>query len=209
MLIVGAKGFAKEVLEIILHEHNTNEIVFYDDISKDLPEKLYDKYRILRTPEEAENYFQHIDNRFTLGIGNPKIRQFLFAKFNKIGGCFSSITSITSVIGKHETKIGDGTIITSGCVLTNSIIIGQGGLINLNSTIGHDSMLGDFVEICTGVKISGNVKIGDLSFIGSGAIILPGVSVGKNCIVGAGSVVTKDVQDNTTVVGAPARNIKK
>lgn len=49
------------------------------------------------------------------------------------------------------------------------------------------------------------------SWIGAGAIILPGVTVGENSIVGAGSVVTKDVPDNTIVVGNPAkvvRNVK-
>jgi acetyltransferase-like isoleucine patch superfamily enzyme len=46
-------------------------------------------------------------------------------------------------------------------------------------------------------------------YIGAGAIILPGVIVGENAIVGAGSVVTKDINDNVTVAGVPARVIKK
>jgi acetyltransferase-like isoleucine patch superfamily enzyme len=45
--------------------------------------------------------------------------------------------------------------------------------------------------------------------IGSGAIIIGGVVIGKNSMVGAGAVVTKDVPDNTTVVGVPARIIEK
>ncbi len=43
--------------------------------------------------------------------------------------------------------------------------------------------------------------------IGSNSTILP-VTIGKNVIIGAGSVVTKDVPDNSTMVGNPARNIK-
>ena len=46
------------------------------------------------------------------------------------------------------------------------------------------------------------------SWIGAGAIILPGVTVGENSIVGAGSVVTKDVPDNTIVVGNPAKVVR-
>jgi acetyltransferase-like isoleucine patch superfamily enzyme len=42
-------------------------------------------------------------------------------------------------------------------------------------------------------------------YIGVGAIILPGVTVGHNAVVGAGAVVTRDVPDNATVVGVPAR----
>jgi acetyltransferase-like isoleucine patch superfamily enzyme len=76
--------------------------------------------------------------------------------------------------------------------------------LNTNSTIGHDSTIGDFVEICPGAVISGNVSIGAYSFIGSNATILPKVKLGSNVIVAAGSVVTKDVPGNCMVTGIPA-----
>ena len=51
----------------------------------------------------------------------------------------------------------------------------------------------------------GMIKIGDNTNIGWNAIIMPGVKIGSNCIVAAGAVVTKDVPDNSVVVGVPAR----
>lgn len=47
------------------------------------------------------------------------------------------------------------------------------------------------------------------SAIGSGAVIMAGVTIGKNALVGAGAVVIKDVLDNTTVFGVPARTYQK
>ncbi len=47
------------------------------------------------------------------------------------------------------------------------------------------------------------------AWIGAAATILPGVTVGENSVVAAGSVVTKDVPDNSVVVGIPAKVIKK
>jgi acetyltransferase-like isoleucine patch superfamily enzyme len=44
--------------------------------------------------------------------------------------------------------------------------------------------------------------------IGSNATIMCGVTIGECALVGAGAVVTKDVPDNTIVVGNPARNLK-
>jgi len=44
--------------------------------------------------------------------------------------------------------------------------------------------------------------------IGSHSVIMPGVTVGENAIVGAMSFVNKDVPDNTTVVGVPAKKVK-
>ena len=45
--------------------------------------------------------------------------------------------------------------------------------------------------------------------IGGSAVILPGITIGKNAFVGAGAVVTKNVPDNTVVVGNPAKELKK
>lgn len=44
--------------------------------------------------------------------------------------------------------------------------------------------------------------------IGGGSRILPYVVIGKNSLIGAGSVVTKNVADNTVVVGNPAHKLK-
>jgi len=41
--------------------------------------------------------------------------------------------------------------------------------------------------------------------IGANSTILPNLIIGENARVGAGSVVTKHIEDNTTVIGNPAR----
>ncbi len=53
----------------------------------------------------------------------------------------------------------------------------------------------------------GSVVIGDNVFIGAKAIVLPGVKIGNNVVVGAGAVVSKDVPDNSVVVGIPAKRM--
>jgi acetyltransferase-like isoleucine patch superfamily enzyme len=52
------------------------------------------------------------------------------------------------------------------------------------------------------------VVIGDFAKIYSGATILPGVTVGRQGLVGAESMVTKDVPENTLVVGIPAKAVR-
>lgn len=54
---------------------------------------------------------------------------------------------------------------------------------------------------------SGAIMIGDNVFIGSNTTILQNIKIGNNVIIGAGSVVTKNIEDNTVVVGNPARKI--
>jgi acetyltransferase-like isoleucine patch superfamily enzyme len=45
--------------------------------------------------------------------------------------------------------------------------------------------------------------------LGTGAVILPGLTIGAEAIVGAGAVVTQDVPDGATVVGNPARLVRR
>ena len=51
--------------------------------------------------------------------------------------------------------------------------------------------------------------IGNNVLIGTGASILGNIKIGNNCKIGAGAVVLKDIPDNVTAVGVPAKQIKK
>lgn len=204
MLIIGAKGFAKEVLEVVCQNNCQEEIVFFDDISSDISDLLYKKYKILKDIDAAREYFLNTDKRFALGIGNPVLRYKMELKFSAAGGVLTSTISPFAHIGRFETYIEDGCNIMTGTVITNSITIKKAALINLNCTIGHDSVIGNYVELSPGVHVSGNCFIDDYTSIGSGACILPKIKIGKNVRIAAGSVVTKDVDDNVMVTGVPA-----
>lgn len=209
MIIIGAKGFAKEVLEVLHQNNQTNDLVFYDDVSTDLPLKLYDKFEILRNLEQAKDYFKNTDTAFTIGIGNPVLRKKMFDKFTEIGGDFTSTISVSSNIGSYSVKINNGSNILQGVIISNNVSIGIGCIVYYNTVITHDCTIGDFVEISPSVNLLGACTIGSFTKIGSNATILPKVTIGKNVTVGAGSVITKDIPDNCVVVGVPAKIIKE
>ena len=86
--------------------------------------------------------------------------------------------------------------------------IGSHVHINIDSTVGHDSVLEDFVTVNPGVHINGKSFVGSGTNIGTGAVMKQGIKIGKNVIVGAGSVLIKDIPDNSLCVGVPGQ-IKK
>lgn len=110
--------------------------------------------------------------------------------------------------------IGPGSNVGSHCrIATQSrVAIGESVLIGAYSYIGpgnhtHNSGSGDLISAPMDIK--GGVSIGDHSWIGAGSVILDGVSIGRRCIVGAQSLVKDDVPDGATVVGTPARIVRK
>ncbi|MEO7975763.1 acetyltransferase [Flavobacterium sp.] len=209
MLIVGAKGFAKEVLQVVQQLNQLENLVFFDDLNEDIKGNLFENFPILKTPADAVEYFKTLDNRFTIGIGNPALRKKLYDKFILFGGGFTSVISPLADIGFYDVQIGQGTNILSGAILSNSVKLGMGCIIYYNSIITHDCNVGDFVEISPNATLLGRCKVGSFSQIGANATILPDVVIGKNVIIGAGSVVTKDIPDNCVAVGTPAKIIKE
>lgn len=210
MIIVGAGGVAKEVLEIFSQRNELNNLFFFDNVSKNLPDKLFNRFPILRTIEEVKQTFDTTrDFRFTLGLGNPFFRYTLYKTFTAAGGELISTISPNTDIGSFGTTIATGCNVLSGTIITNDVTLKIGCLINPSCTISHDSVLDDFVQISPGVRITGNCFIGSFSLLGTNAVILPKVRIGKNVIVGAGAIVTKDVPDNSMVMGVPAIVKKK
>lgn len=209
MLIIGAKGFAKEILEIIHLTNQDTNLCFYDDVSTNLPPKLFNQFSILRTEQEVLEYFEKGDVRFALGIGNPILRRKMNDKFSSLGGELTSLISPRANIGSYGVSIGDGCNVMDGAILSNDVKVGKGVIVYYNSIVTHDCRIGDFVEISPNVQILGRVKISNYCQIGSNATILPDLRIGENVIIGAGAVVTKDIPENTMVMGVPAKIVKE
>ena len=210
MVIVGAGGFAKEILQTFAQRKELDNLYFFDNVTPDAPLRLFDQFPVLRTFEEVKDVFHRTgDVRFTLGLGNPVIRYNMNRLFTSIGGSISSTISPNTEIGSFGTEIAPGCNILSGNIITNNVTLKTGCLINPGCSISHDSILEEYVQISPGVRITGNCMIAGFTMLGTNCVILPKIKIGKNVVVGAGAVVTKDVPDNVMVMGVPAAVRKK
>ncbi len=205
MIIVGAKGFAKELLEVAHQLGRTDRLVFFDNVSTDLPVQLFGRFPILKSEEEVKAYFQENDNFFALGLGNTFLRKQLCEVFESWGGKLTSLISPKANIGSFGVEIGTGATILAQATITNAVSCGKGLLMYPNAILTHDCKLGDFVELSPGATILGGAEIASGAHIGANATVLPRLNIGANVKVAAGAVVTKNVKDDETVKGIPAK----
>jgi len=141
-------------------------------------------------------------------VGNVIKRKEIYLKLHKKDNiCFPTIIA-DGVKYSDSVIFGQGCIICLSNIFTVDISIGSFVIINPNCTICHDVKIGDFVTLSPGVNIAGNVCIGSNSEIGIGSSVIQGVNIGKNVKIGAGSIVVRDIPDNCTAVGIPAKPIK-
>jgi len=141
-------------------------------------------------------------------IGNTETRYQIHQKASSIGLKFATLIH-PSVRMSQYVEIGEGVVICAGCILTTQISIGDHVYINLNCTIGHDTRIDNYVNCAPACNISGGVHLNQGAHLFTGVKIGPGVNVGNWSQIGAGSVVLKDVPDNVTVAGIPAKIIKR
>lgn len=205
MLILGAKGHAKEVLEIIVQRHNSS-IAFYDDVTPeaDMDNSLR-KYPILRNVSEMAQWFTQNTTEFILGVGGVNARHILWQKAIENGGQPANFIASNAYVAS-DVVAQEGLNVMQMAFISNTVNIGKSVLINARANIHHDVVIGDFCEVGPAALVLGRCKIGTYTFIGAGAVILPDIQIGNNCIIGAGSVVTKNIENNQLVKGNPAKS---
>lgn len=88
-------------------------------------------------------------------------------------------------------------------------VIDEGNKIDHHCHVAHNVKIGKHNTLANGCIIEGSCQIGDFNTFGAGVIVQRKVKVGNWCIFGSGAVVTKDVEDNSVMVGNPARLLRK
>lgn len=142
-----------------------------------------------------------------IAVGSPSSRRRIAERIGNEAAGFPTIIHPTCRIGRRV-MVGTGVQAAANALVSVDVTLGDFVLLNRGVQVGHDDRLGAFVTLHPVASLSGNVLVGDGTEFGTGAVVIPGVTVGEWSIVGAGAVVTRDVPNNATAVGNPARLIR-
>ncbi len=203
LLIYGASGHAKVVIDIVEHQRIFKIIGLLDD-NPERRDSAFFGYRILGGHDVLAH---HKRCGIVIAIGKNVVRKKLQEKSKLLGYELISTIHPSAQIAR-DVLIGAGTVVMAQAAINSDTVIGDGVIINTGATIDHDCRIGAFAHLSPGVHLAGNVTVGALTHIGIGACAIPGVKIGENTIVGAGATVIQELPDNIVAVGVPAHVIK-
>lgn len=205
--VYGAGGFGRETAWLIQEINQTadtwNLVGYFDDGQK--RGAVMEGLPVLGGMNELNAITESMD--IVIAIADPATRKKVVSSITNRKISFPQVVHPTARRGSPSNQFGRGCILTAGVILTTGIAVGEFSIINLGTTVGHDSRLGDYSSIMPQCSISGNVNIGEEVFVGAGARILQGITLGARCVVGAGAVVTKSFPSSSRLIGVPAQHV--
>lgn len=138
------------------------------------------------------------------GVGDPALKRKFAGKTHDAGFAFAEPIIHPGVRISKRNRIGMGSVITEGTIMTVNVDIGRHVVVNRACTLGHDLLLEGYCTVSPGVNLSGNVRVGEGAYLGTGCAIREKVSIGPGSVAGGGAFVASDVRAHTLVAGVPA-----
>ena len=203
VVIIGAGGHGKVVLDILLAEGKYRPVGFVDNNPS-----LLDSYvcglpvlgPINALPRLKRQRIRHA----IIAIGDNRQRLAQRPLVDAEGFTVVSAVHPAAYVSPRAT-LGRGVVVAPGARIIVEANIRDLAIVNTAAVIEHECDVGEGAHVCPGAILAGRVRLGRGAFVGIGAQVIQCRTVGDFAVVGAGAAVIHDVPADTTVVGVPAR----
>jgi UDP-perosamine 4-acetyltransferase len=205
VLIIGAGGHGKVVLDILRAAGEVNPVGFID-ADASLAGTTVAGVEVIGGPNLLPKLRKKYEYAIVAIGDNRARRRYASAardtEFELINAIHPSASVSTSA------TLGKNVVIAAGAVVCTEAEIADSVIVNTSAVVDHECVIADAAHIAPGALLAGRVRIGEEAFVGLGAKIIQCLTVGDHATVGAGAVAIEDVPPQVTVVGVPARLIK-
>ncbi|PID85763.1 MAG: transferase [Chloroflexi bacterium] len=205
--IIGAGGFGRETLLCVIDGIATTNLKIEEVACFMVEDKYLAENKIMGVDVIPQSKFDPELYNVVVAIGDPSTRKKVVESLPK-QTTFTTIIHPNAIISDWV-KIGEGSIITAGVIITCNIKIGKHSQLNLHTTIGHDCEMGDYFTTAPGANISGNCVFGNKVYFGTNSSVRQGVSICNDVTIGMGGVVVKNIAESGVYIGNPLKKLEK
>lgn len=212
LIILGGRGIGM-IAASVANDLGTYQVLgFLNDVVP-VGENVgkYKQYPVIGTSNDAKNYVDDEDIFFFIGYVGMKNEKDVFNKITSLGiprNKFATLIHPTAIIPKGFCSIGNGVLMAPLSQLSPDTTLEDNCILLPNSFLGHDSTMKRFSHITSNSVVGGNVTIGRGAHVGTNATIRENITIGDFALIGSGAVVLNDVQENSIVVGNPAKTLR-
>jgi UDP-N-acetylbacillosamine N-acetyltransferase len=139
-----------------------------------------------------------------VAIGDNAIRAEVNAALLEHGRSLATIVHPTASVSPSA-QLGPGAYVAELVAVRTRAILGEGVVLQAGSVVSHDCNIAPYASFGPNAAAASKITVGRRTVVGVGAVIAPGLVIGDDCTVAAGAAVFKNVSDNKTLVGNPAR----
>ncbi len=200
LAILGASGHGKVVADTA-ECCGWTSISFFDDAWPGL--KQCSAWQVIGDTAHLLERLHEYDGVF-VAIGNNMVRVDKLNKLLSLGAHVPNIIHPFTSVSQYV-DIKAGVLVVAGAVVNAGASIGMGVILNTSCSVDHDCVIDDGVHVSPGARLAGGVKVERLAWVGIGASVRQLICIGANAIVGAGAVVVRDVEQDSMVLGNPAK----
>jgi sugar O-acyltransferase (sialic acid O-acetyltransferase NeuD family) len=217
LVIIGAGGFggiaacvADEINEVaIKHVHAALwDVIGYADCDAAKRGTQRAGLTVHGTIEEVARDFHGHNLWFFCAIGDNGARAKMARLAEEFGWQPATLVHPTAILAR-TVEIGAGSYIGPASVVSANAKVGAHVIIDMHVSIGHNAVIKDFCATFPGARITGCCRLEQFALVGSNATLLPGTVVGERAVVGANSLAHGSVESDTTILGVPARIIRR
>jgi len=196
------------VLDILTAAGEFDLVGFIDSNPAMLGRRI-DGLKVLGRPDELPDVQDRLGVECAIvAVGNNGDRRALAERVDAWGLELINAIHPSANLALNVT-LGRNLVVAAGALVCAHCQIGDSVILNTGCIVDHESLIGTATHVCPGARIAGRVTIESGAFVGIGATIIQSIHVGYEAVVGAGAVVIADVAPMSTVVGVPAREIKR
>jgi len=210
LIIVGAGGQGLEAawiaVEIALAGRANFHLLGFVDDAPDLVGKKVGRWEVLSAVDDFIAKRRGHSLLFHCAIGRNDARKTVAEKMEAAG--FIPMTLISSQASvSPDVTVGEGSFIAARAYLGPEARIGRHVIVNVHASLGHHSVVENFVQLAPGARVSGGCCLAEGAFLGSNAVLGPRIKMGRWSSLGAVAFGSRDIPEGSVHVTTPARRV--